>query len=188
MAVAHDEATMELIKTRLSHSERPLIRLMRSFYKLTMISTGTVEDERTAEELKIAHMNFLLDLRQLVRTLKELKGTRAVELNRSESLQLEIERVRLEEQALDEKLKIKNLESQLDQARRDRKNKMQYEEIGKEVRRFSDRFQSAEFGSSLFSQSFLSRENGVSLGDHKSPFGFPFTYNRMIGLLTDLMA
>ncbi|POW10485.1 hypothetical protein PSHT_08722 [Puccinia striiformis] len=130
--------------TRLSHSERPLIRLMRTFYKLTMIPTGLEDQERTAEELEIVHMSFLLELRQLVKTLKEFKGTRAVELNRSESIQLEIERSKLEDQAFQEKLKIQNLESLLEQARRDRKNKIQYEEIGKEVRRFSDRFQSAD--------------------------------------------
>ncbi|WAR60296.1 hypothetical protein PtB15_9B233 [Puccinia triticina] len=149
MAVAHDEATMELIKTRLSHSERPLIRLVRTFYKLSMIpAAGSQESEEgrgaIEEELQIVHMSFILELRQLIKTLKELKGTRAVELNRSESRQLEIERNRLEEQARQEKLKILNLESQLDQARRDRRNKIQYEEIGKEVRRFSDRFQSAD--------------------------------------------
>ncbi|KAH9451394.1 hypothetical protein MJO29_009162 [Puccinia striiformis f. sp. tritici] len=144
MSVVHDEPTMELIKTRLSHSERPLIRLMRTFYKLTMIPTGLEDQERTAEELEIVHMSFLLELRQLVKTLKEFKGTRAVELNRSESIQLEIERSKLEDQAFQEKLKIQNLESLLEQARRDRKNKIQYEEIGKEVRRFSDRFQSAD--------------------------------------------
>ncbi|KAA1068893.1 hypothetical protein PGT21_005057 [Puccinia graminis f. sp. tritici] len=151
MAVAHDEATMDLIKTRISHSERPLIRLMRTFYKLTMIPTGKEAEEeggaggeRKREELEIIHMSFILELRQLVKTLKEVKGSRAVLLNHSESRQLQVEKTRLENHALDEKLKINHLESLLDQARRERRNKIQYEEIGKEVRRFSDRFQSAD--------------------------------------------
>jgi hypothetical protein len=52
MEVAHDEATMDLIKTRISHSERPLIRLMRTFYKLTMIPTGKETEEGGGAERK----------------------------------------------------------------------------------------------------------------------------------------
>lgn len=165
MAVAHDEATMELIKTRLSHSERPLIRLIRTFYKLSTMATsppfrphkvetseeaaGENEDngasaDALAEEIKIIHMSFLIELNNLIKTLKDFKLSKVIDLCKSELNQLEIERINLEDQASKEKMLIQDLEFQLEQARRDRKNKMLYEEIGKEVRRFSDRFQSAD--------------------------------------------
>lgn len=144
MAVAHDQATMELIKTRLSHSERPLIRLIRTFYKLSSSTVNERTQKESIEEIKILHFNFLIELKYLIKSLKEFKGNKFINLNQSELKQLELNQVNLEQNILDEKFKIKQLELSLDQVRKQRKNKILYEEIGKEVRRFSDRFQSAD--------------------------------------------
>ncbi|CAH7675531.1 hypothetical protein PPACK8108_LOCUS10545 [Phakopsora pachyrhizi] len=138
MAVAQDEATMELIRTRLSNSERPLIRVLRAFYRLSTLSAGD------PEELQMCHATFLLELQSLTRSLSESRGIRMLEMTRSEIKTLESQKARLEDEAMRERLRISQLENALEEARRERRNKIQYEEIGKEVRRFGDRLQSAE--------------------------------------------
>ncbi|KAG0149004.1 hypothetical protein CROQUDRAFT_105345 [Cronartium quercuum f. sp. fusiforme G11] len=172
MSIAHDEPTMELIRARLANSERALGRVLRAFYRLATFTpeesqpSAPNEDDQTlspnySDRLYMQHAAFLIELNTLTRSLSESKGVRMLQMTARELEGLEREKIRLESEALAETSRIAELELELEDARRERKNKIQYEEIGKEVRRFGDRFQSAGFDPLVFvaSDSFgLTRE------------------------------
>lgn len=153
MAVAHDEQMMDLIRARLANSERPLTRLLRAFYRLATLSPQVHDETETndskgksqdySDQLYMQHASFLVELNSLTRLLSESRGIRMLQMTALELEGLEKEKVRLESEALEETSRIAQLELELEDARRERKNKIQYEEIGKEVRRYGDRFTSA---------------------------------------------
>lgn len=161
MAVAHDEPMMDLIRARLANSERPLTRLLRVFYRLATLTPDdqhpghlTSDDQTFIKEyhdrLYIHHAQFILELNSFTRSLSESKGIRMLQMTARELEGLEHEKARLQSEALSERSRIAKLELELEEAKRERKNKIQYEEIGKEVRRYGDRFQSAMWVYSLF--------------------------------------
>lgn len=138
--ISQDAGMMELIRSRLANDERPLKRTLKAFYKLAEPST----DDDVADQVGRCQAEFLLELRGLARTLETAKGTRIVGMTEKELDGLRAEKRKVEEETEEQSKKIRLLEGELEQARQERREKLEYEEVGREVRRFGDRLQSAE--------------------------------------------
>lgn len=145
---------MELIRARLANDERPLKRVLKAFYRLAEPdplpssldagAAGAVEVEDPTDRLQRLHHEFLIELQSLARTLESTKGDRITRSTAQEVAALEKEMEHLEEESAEQQRKIEVLEGELERAKRERREKMEYEEVGREVRRYGDRIQSAE--------------------------------------------
>ncbi|KAJ1569481.1 hypothetical protein HK096_002988, partial [Nowakowskiella sp. JEL0078] len=125
-----------IIKTRLLIDSRPLKKCLRRFY--TLYSNLPAANAGAQQIL----VQFLADLSQFEASI--LKYQLLYEMNQHEILNYESECLKIENEAAQTKNEIIDLKVQLEEAQRRRKNKMEYDEIAREINKIATRASSRQ--------------------------------------------
>ncbi|KAG9325809.1 hypothetical protein KVV02_005733 [Mortierella alpina] len=130
----HDET---IIRTRLSVNERPLRRLSTRFQKWTgYLTTGT------EEEAEKGLQTFLLEVSQVELSLS--KSNLVTDMAERERLHYDREQQEIEDSISKSQEELESLVRELEEAKQERANKIEYDQLAVEVSKFPSRDSSRE--------------------------------------------
>ncbi|KAF9574886.1 THO complex subunit 7 [Mortierella alpina] len=130
----HDET---IIRTRLSVNERPLRRLSTRFQKWTgYLTTGT------EEEAEKGLQTFMLEVSQVELSLS--KSNLVTDMAERERLHYDREQQEIEDSIAKSQEELESLARELEEAKQERANKIEYDQLAVEVSKFPSRDSSRE--------------------------------------------